>query len=38
MNKHRDSRRKHESISDWIERISHKDSSWFKKAKRRKKV
>ena len=37
MNKHRDSRRNHESISDWIERISHKDSSWFKKAKRRKK-
>lgn len=36
MNKHRHARREHESTSDWVKRISYKNESWFKKAKRRK--
>ena len=36
MNKHRDARNEGESISDWVKRISYKDASWLKKAKRRK--
>jgi hypothetical protein len=36
MNKHRDARYEGESISDWVKRISFKDSGWIKKAKRRK--
>tara|TARA_R110002153_G_scaffold223495_2_gene376058 strand:+ start:4572 stop:4754 length:183 start_codon:yes stop_codon:yes gene_type:complete len=37
MNEHRDSRRENESIANWIERISYKDSGWIKKAKMRRK-
>ena len=35
MNKHRHARREGESVASWIERISYKDESWLKKAKRR---
>jgi|TARA_B110000908_G_scaffold105594_1_gene124378 hypothetical protein len=37
MNEHRDSRRENESIANWIERISYKDSGWIKKVKMRRK-
>ena len=37
MSKHRHARRKNESITNWIERVSYKDESWLKKAKRSKK-
>lgn len=33
MNEHRDARQTDESISNWIKRISYKDSGWIKKAK-----
>ena len=37
MTKHRDAKRDGESISDWIERVSYRNDSWLKKAKRRRK-
>ena len=37
MNEHRDAKRDGESISDWIERVSYRNDSWLKKAKRRRK-
>ena len=37
MTKHRDARQDGESISNWIERVSYRNDSWLKKAKRRRK-
>lgn len=35
MNKHKHQKRDEESLQEWINRISIKDTSWFRKAKRR---
>jgi hypothetical protein len=35
MNTHKHARKPGESTREWINRVSIKDSSWFRKAKRR---